>query len=531
MSILNDVRMMASYLKGLREYWQAPPNWHDAVGTIQTWMVERQSAFERMLRVHIFGNPSSPYFRLMEAAGLTEARVCRMIRQDGVEGCLQQLYEAGVYVTLDEFKGRRPIRRPNLEIPFTPHAFNVADLGSQLISHTGGSRSHGVATPIDVLDLMYELPARYLFSRAYGLLDKPFILWRPAPPGAAGLRTALRNAKLGMRALRWFSPTRPNFSAASGKSAFVTAGTVLGSAMMGHAIPWPEYVPMDRPEVIARFLAQEKARGRFLQLDTMTSGAVLIAHAAKALGLDIRGHIVRVGGEPLTEAKAALFEEVGLGYCSQYAIAEVGSLGLSCKEASVPDDMHILNYRSAIIQQPKSLPGWPEPIGAIFLTFFSPRMTKVMLNVEVGDYGTMEIRECGCPLGAAGLNVHLHTIRSYEKLTSVGMHFMGADLIDILESALPGRFGGGPGDYQFVEAEENGQTILKLVVAPRVGPLEEKEVIGFVLSELERRTKSGRMMTDIWRDSRLLRLERAQPYITRSAKVQPLHVERKPERA
>ncbi|MBC7239896.1 MAG: hypothetical protein H5T71_07340, partial [Chloroflexi bacterium] len=199
------------------------------MGTIQTWMAKRESAFERMLRVSIFGNPSSPYFQLMEAAGLTEAHVYRMIRQDGVEGCLQQLYEAGVYITLDEFKGRRPIRRPNLEIHVTPNAFNASNLGNQLISHTGGSRSHGTATPIDVFDLMYELPPRYLFSQAYGLLDKPFILWRPAPPGAAGLRSALRNAKLGMRALRWFSPTRPSLSAASGKSAVVTAGTVLGS--------------------------------------------------------------------------------------------------------------------------------------------------------------------------------------------------------------------------------------------------------------------------------------------------------------
>jgi len=31
-------------------------------------------------------------------------------------------------------------------------------------------------------------------------------------------------------------------------------------------------------------------------------------------------------------------------------------------------------------------------------------------------------------------------------------------------------------------------------------------------------------MTDIWRDSDTLHIERAQPYLTGSAKIQPLHV-------
>lgn len=526
MGIFADARMMGRYLASLREFWQAPPNWPDARGTIRQWLAEREDAFARMMRKHVFGNPSSPYLQLIQAAGLTEAGVMGMIQDLGVEGCLRQLYEAGVYVTLDEFKGRRPIRRATLEMAVTPADFNAAESGRYLVGHTGGPRSSGTATPIDVLDLMYEIPPRFLFMKAYNFLDKPFALWRPAPPGVAGLRAALRNIKIGQRAMRWFSPMRPSFSSASGKSGFITAGTVLGSAVMGKHIPWPQYVPMDRAEIVARWLAEQKAKGNLLQLDTMTSGAAFIAQAAKRSGLDISGHLARVGGEPLTEAKAALFEEMGLQYASQYAIAETGTVGLSCACATTPDDVHILTYRLAIIQQPKELPGWPEPIGAIFLTLFSPRMTKVMLNVEVGDYGTMEVRECGCPLGEAGLNVHLHGIRSYEKLSSVGMHFMGADLLDLLENALPQRFGGGIGDYQFVETEEGGQTILKLIVAPGVGPLEEREVIGFVLHELERRTKSGRMMTDIWRDSHLLRLERAQPRATRSAKIQPLHVER-----
>jgi hypothetical protein len=527
MSLYSDVRMALRYLAGLREYWRGPANWCDAAGTIRGWLADRENALARMVQRQIYANPRSPYLPLLHAAGLDEARVLAMIRDCGVEGCLRRLYEAGVYVTMDEFKGRRPIERLGVHLPAGSLDFRVIGRQSHVASTTGGSRSRGVPVEVDVGDLFYELPARYLFSQAYDLLGKPFAMWRPAPPGTAGLRSALRNYKLGLKMAQWFTPTRAGLGRASGKSAVVTWCTKLSAEWHGHRMPYPKYVPMDRADVIARWMAAQKARGVLLQLDVSVGGAVAVAKAARALGLDVRGHAVRVGGEPLTHAKAALLDEAGLRYCSQYAMSETASLGVSCARAAEPDDVHLLTYRMAAIQYPKTLPGWPEPIGALLLTNFSPRMTSVMLNIEVGDYGVMEQRECGCPLGAAGLRTHLHTIRSFEKLVSAGMHFMGADLIDILEVALPGRFGGAPDDYQFVETEQEGETVLKLVADPAVGPLDEDTVIAFVLQELRERTKAGTMMTDIWRDSHLLRLERVRPYITHSAKVQALHVERR----
>jgi hypothetical protein len=90
------------------------------------------------------------------------------------------------------------------------------------------------------------------------------------------------------------------------------------------------------------------------------------------------------------------------------------------------------------------------------------------------------------------------------------------------------RFGGGPTDYQFVESEIAGETVVRLLVRPEIGPLDDARVIDFVLDELRRRSPAGRMQTTIWRDSNMLRVERAQPYLTGSAKIQALHVQ-KPE--
>jgi hypothetical protein len=338
----------------------------------------------------------------------------------------------------------------------------------------------------------------------------------------------MRYVKVGQPLLRWFSPTSPGPGRAAGKSAAITWGTVLASAMLGQRIPYPRYVPMQRVEVIARWLAGQRTRGVLVTFDTMASGAVRNPLSAEQLGLDISGHIMRTGGEPLTPGKVAVLERAGLRYCSQYGSSEAETMGFSCGDGQAPDDMHLLTYRLAMVQMAKRLEGWPEPVGALLITRFSPRAALVMLNLELGDYGVLIERDCDCALGAAGLRTHLHTLRSYEKLTSVGMHFMGADLHEILEESLPGRFGGSPLDYQFVERELEGQTTLTLVMSPAVGPANEGEVIAYTLGELERRTKAGRMMTDIWRDAGLLRLERAEPRLTRAAKIQPLHVERQP---
>jgi hypothetical protein len=100
-----------------------------------------------------------------------------------------------------------------------------------------------------------------------------------------------------------------------------------------------------------------------------------------------------------------------------------------------------------------------------------------MLNVESGDFALGSRRECGCGALPASFSRHLHTIRSYEKLTSEGMSFLGGDLISLVEQVLPARFGGGPTDYQFVEREEGGLSKVSLRVGQGVGKLDHELVV------------------------------------------------------
>ncbi|MEN6478193.1 MAG: hypothetical protein ABFD20_00970 [Anaerolineales bacterium] len=525
MSLANDLRMGWRYATGLVPFLRRPPAPEDPVADIRAQLARREDNLIETLHGGVFTNPRSPYRALFAYAGLGEPDVAALIRREGVDAALGTLYAAGVYITLDEFKGRVPIARPGLELPVQTASFDNPTLRGHLEGVTGGSRTQGTRLVLDLDDLEGECAAGVLWLQAHDALETPEIFWRVAAPAVSALKWVLVWSRQGIPIRRWYTQTRPGPRRPGGiKGLVIHSVTCALTALAGHPTPYPRYVPFNRPEPIARWLAEQTRRGQPHIVDTIVSSAVELCLAARRLGLDIHGHMFRTFSEPLTPAKAAVMYEAGCDVFSAYGMSEVGRLGDSCGTPNALDDMHLMTHRCAFLQIAKEVPGWPQPVGALYLTTLRPTAPKVMLNVETGDYGIMSERACGCPLGKAGLTTHLHTIRNYEKLTSTGMHFMGADLLDLLEVALPNRFGGAPTDYQFVEAEEDAHTVLKLVVSPRLGELDAAEIKTYVLRELEHRTAGGRLMTDIWRASDTLQIERALPYTTSSAKVQPLHV-------
>jgi hypothetical protein len=205
-------------------------------------------------------------------------------------------------------------------------------------------------------------------------------------------------------------------------------------------------------------------------------------------------------------------------------MSELGRIGLACGDPRATDDVHLVTDKLALIRRaPQSgLPG----IDAWYLTTLLPALPKIMLNVETGDHGAVVQRPCNCLLGEVGLTTHLHTIRSYEKLTTEGMHFTGVPLLHLIESVLPARFGGNPTDYQLVEHQVDGITRVSLVVSPAVGPIDESAAVAVALDVLGGADAGSRMMAGIWEQAGTLRVVRREPYVTSAAKIQPLHVER-----
>ena len=165
-------------------------------------------------------------------------------------------------------------------------------------------------------------------------------------------------------------------------------------------------------------------------------------------------------------------------------------------------------------------------VDAFRITSLFPTSPKVFINMENGDYGTLETRSCGCKLDALGLTTHLSNIRSYEKLTSEGMTFFAGDLARVVEEVLPARFGGSPLDYQAIEAEDkNGISHLNFLASPKLGEIDEKALIQTVLDEIKKIGGSSRMMAATWEQAGTVQVRREEPQPTKGGKVFPFQVQ------
>jgi len=177
-------------------------------------------------------------------------------------------------------------------------------------------------------------------------------------------------------------------------------------------------------------------------LQSTPSSAVRVCLAARQEAIDLEGAVFRLGGEAYTQSKAAVVADAGARAFCHYFMAEAGLLGIACAVPAEPGDVHVALDKVALLRRPRRL-ATGETVDALLLTTLLPVAPKLMLNVETDDYAVLERRDCGCLVGAAGFGWHLRGIRSYEKLTSEGMSFLGDDLVTLVEHVLPGRFSGG----------------------------------------------------------------------------------------
>jgi hypothetical protein len=180
-----------------------------------------------------------------------------------------------------------------------------------------------------------------------------------------------------------------------------------------------------------------------------------------------------------------------------------------------------------VIEQPSPIAAGEPPIRPLLFTTLYPSAARLQLNVATGDYAVVERRSCGCTLGRAGLSLHIHRVRSYEKLATEGMNYVLDGLPEALEGTLPLEFGGGPGDYQLLEEEDaGGQTRLTLLIAPAVGMVDEARALACLQEALERSGGAHQYMARAWQQYGTLRVRREEPHASSRGKVLPLHLDR-----
>ncbi len=527
--MLTELYGTARFVAGLPGFLRKRPAEEAVRATLRRDLQDRSENFLSMLERAVFPFPERPYARLFAHAGLELGDVRRLVAAEGLEGALTVLHGAGIFLSLDEFKGRRPIRRGSLEITTGARDFDNP-LGRPGITATsGGSRSEGTRLNVDLAH--YGRDAHYIALErdTHGLAGRPAAMWRPPLPWGAGIKTMICSARAGILFDRWFAQYMTRFDRRGWKYAATTNAALTAARLAGCRIPFPEEVSLDRADIVARWLAEQKQRrGIAGILSCGPSAAIRVCLAAGDLGLDIADSVFLCGGEPLTDRRRAVMAHAGCRSVNRYSMVELGHIGLGCARPQVADEVHILLDKLALITRPKRMADGSIVEINVYTTLI-PTPPRLLINLESDDYGTLERRACGCPLGALGYSLLFSRIRSYEKLTSEGLTFVGADLERLLEEALPQRFGGHPGDYQLVEYETaEGLPRVELVVSPRVGALDEKEACRAVIDFLSHLPRGGGPYGELWRQGGTLAVRRAEPRATRAAKIQPLHVERLP---
>jgi hypothetical protein len=528
--MIDDLKMFCRYFSGLPGFLHHTLSLEESRHRIERQLEMRNCSFLNILRRGICGRPSSPYARLMKHAGVGFEEIAESVGKDGIEKTLERLYECGIYVTFEEFKGRRPVQRRGISFEVRAPDFDNPLLAKQYELRTGGSRGAGTRIIVDFELLTHESAYHYLSLVNLGLEGRPPAIWYSVPPVVNGIKHVLRNAKIGQPVRRWFSQNRVRLRPGSLKYAVFTGYAVYGSRLFGNPLPAPEFTPLEDAGKVARWLAEMKRHGTPAELHTNPSSGVRACLAASERGYDIAGTFFRFNSEPYTPAKEDVVASTGSRAAAQYSLAEMGNIGMACAEPRSTDDVHLLTDKLAVIQREKRVNA-AVTVDALYYTTLLPSSPKLMLNVESDDYGRLETRSCGCLFGKLGFQRHLSCIRSYDKLTSEGMTFLGGELIRLVDEELPRRFGGYPTDYQFVEEEEEGGLPkVGIVVSPRVRALDETQMVAFVLERLGNYPDSRKLMAELWKTGNTLRVIRREPFATGAAKILPLHLLRGRER-
>ena len=471
----------------------------------------------------MFENPTSPYLALFRSAGCEFGDLAQRVHTDGLETAFGELLSEGVYLTVDEFKGRREVRRSGVSVPCGPGFLRNSCSIHGIPSRSGGSRGPGTPLLIDFKFIADCAVNACLLFEAQGGTDWVKADWEV--PGGGALFRLLKLSRFGRPVARWFSQLDPASPELHPRYRWSARVLRWGSVLAAAPLPPVRHVPLDRPAPIVLWMREVLDAGGTPFLFTFPSSAVRIALAAADLGLDLEGARFLVGGEPITEARLKTIRAVGARTIPRYGSIECGPISYGCLDPVEADDTHVNLDLQAVVQAGPGGPPQGLPTDAIFLTGLSPWAPYVFININLGDRAVLEQRRCGCPLEAAGLDVHIRSIRSFEKLTGAGMTFMDTDIIRVLEAEFPERFGGAATDYQIIEGEgDQGQPVLRLLIHPRLGPVDAGAAAEFFLERIGRGSGAERVMGLTWKEAGLVEIERRPPLPGPTGKVMHLRV-------
>lgn len=169
--------------------------------------VERRARdFLDVVRRVIFNRPHSPYLRLLNAAGCEAGDLDRLIAREGLEETLAVLFRAGVYLTVDELKGRRPVVRGSASFRVEPRELSSPLSRAHLVRHTSGSGGPSAAVAVDLRHVRDCAVDTCLAFEARGSAGWRHAVW--TVPGASAIVQMVGNSPSSRRRRPMYSGER-----------------------------------------------------------------------------------------------------------------------------------------------------------------------------------------------------------------------------------------------------------------------------------------------------------------------------------
>lgn len=486
---------------------------------------ERESRFVAFLDRVVFERPGSVLSRLFQHAGVAHEDLCALVERDGLEEALRLLFREGVYLTVDEFKGRKPVLRGSLRIEASTASFRNPLAAFHVAARSGGSRSASAPFLIDLAYVRACAVACAVYMDARGGWSWWNGIWET--PGAGSRFRLLKLSCFGSGPTAWFTQVDPSLRNLDPVFRWSERAMRWGTRVGGRGVPQPVVATPEEPLPVARWARQVLDVGETPHLLGPPSSFVRLASAALEAGIDLRGTRATLGGEPTTAARLRTIRSSGVVARARYGSIETGPVAYGCGETEEADHMHVVRDLHAVIQAGARGSSLGMPETAILLTTLHPAAPYSIVNFYMGDQADLIDAPCSCGLERLGWHPRLQNVRSFEKLTAGGVTFQDAEVVRLLEEVLPGRFGGRPTDYQLVEDEDShGDPGLVIRVHPRVGPVSEPELLEAFLTGLGSGSAVNRLMEEHLRSAVDVRVERGAPHVTRASKILHLHVRR-----
>jgi hypothetical protein len=491
---------------------------------IRERITHRESDFTALVKKCIYEKSTSPYLRLLKHAGCEYGDFEKLVHKEGLEGALHALFHQGVYLTSQEFRGESETVRGNTRIVVSPQKLKNPLAKHHVPIRSSGSRSHGtqIVRGMDFIQDTTHYLALYLKARQ-NRASSELATW--SVPGGVILSSFIKFILAGSPPSRWFSQLDTNAKELSIRYLLSTRALEWGGKLAGVPIPHPEYVSLDDPLPIIKWMKDCLRRNQIPHLFTYTSAAVRLAQCALEASIDLQGAQITMSGEPTTSARLKTIKRCGLDALPAMGCVEVGHIGYGCFTPEAPDDMHLLKDLHAVVQPGESHDSSGLRAKGLLFSTLRSSSPLILFNVSLGDQATIKKRTCGCFQGELRMDTHIQHVRSFEKLTSGGMAFLDTEIIHVIEEELPKMFGGGPTDYQLLEDErEDGRPKLRLIIHPRVESLEADKVKEAFLQKIASGSGAEKLTSLVWRDTDLVTVERGVPKMTSTGKIYHMHV-------